>query len=76
MLEIFSGLVTGFFNKLINDVRDSIAGNVETYLLSTHDVSTFTPRPLTEEPALQAMFHLTLAMAIAAIARGSITFNV
>jgi hypothetical protein len=22
-----------------------------------------TPRPLTEEPALQAMFHLTLAMA-------------
>ena len=63
MLEIFSGLLTGFFNNLINDVRDSIAGGVETYLLNTHDLSTFTPRPLTEEPALQGMFHLTLAMA-------------
>jgi len=63
VLEIFSGLVTGFFNNLINDVRDSVAGTVETYLLSTHDLSTLTPRPLTEEPALQAMFHLTLAMA-------------
>ena len=63
MLEVFSGLVTGFFNNLINDVRDSVAGMVETYLLSTHDLSTLTPRPLTEEPVLQAMFHLTLAMA-------------
>jgi type IV secretory pathway VirB6-like protein len=36
---------------------------VETYLLSTHDLSTLTPRPLTEEPALQAMYHLTLGMA-------------
>ncbi|HEY4844579.1 MAG TPA: hypothetical protein VII89_02695 [Candidatus Dormibacteraeota bacterium] len=63
MLEIFSGLVTGFFNNLINDVRDSIGSSVETYLLSTHDVSTLTARPLTDEPALQAMFHLTLAIA-------------
>lgn len=63
MLEVFSGLVTGFFDNLINDVRDSVAGMVETYLLSTHDLSTLTPRPLTQEPALQAMFHLTLAMA-------------
>jgi len=63
VLEIFSGLVTGFFNNLINDVRDSIAGSVETYLLSTHDLSTLTPGALTEEPALKAMFHLTLAMA-------------
>jgi len=63
MLEVFSGLITGFFNNLIDDVRDSIAGSVETYLLSTHDLSTLTPRPLTEEPSLQAMFHLTLAMA-------------
>jgi hypothetical protein len=63
MLEVFSGLITGFFNNLIDDVRDSVAGSVETYLLSTHDLSTFTPRPLTEEPSLQAMFHLTLAMA-------------
>src|SRR4030081_1358758 len=63
MLEIFSGLVTGFLNNLINDVRDSIGTSVENYLLSTHDISTLTPRPLTEEPALQAMFHLTLAMA-------------
>ena len=63
MLEVFSGLVIGFFDKLINDVRDSVAGTVETYLLSTHELSNLTPRPLTEEPALQAMFHLTLAMA-------------
>jgi hypothetical protein len=63
VLDVFSGLVTGFFDNLINDVRDSVAGMVETYLLSTHDLSTLTPRPLTEEPALQAMFHLTLAMA-------------
>jgi len=63
LLEVFSGLVIGFFDKLINDVRDSVAGTVETYLLSTHELSNLTPRPLTEEPALQAMFHLTLAMA-------------
>jgi hypothetical protein len=63
LLEVFSGLVIGFFDKLINDVRDSVAGTVETYLLSTHDLSSLTLRPLTEEPALQAMFHLTLAMA-------------
>ena len=63
MLEIFSGLVSGFFHNLINDVRDSIGSSVETYLLSTHDVSTLTARPLTDEPALQAMFHLTLAIA-------------
>src|SRR3989440_8579632 len=62
MLEIFTALVTGFFNKLISDVQQSVAGSVETYLLSTHDLSSMTPRPLTEEPALQAMFHLTLAM--------------
>ena len=62
MLEVFSGLVIGFFDKLVTDVRDSVAGTVETYLLSTHDLSSLTPRPLTEEPALQAMFHLTLAM--------------
>src|SRR5438067_5292615 len=47
----------------MNDMRDSIAGTVETYLLSTHDLSTLTPRPLTDEPTLQAMFHLTLAIA-------------
>lgn len=63
MLEIFSGLVTGFFNNVINDIRDSIGTSVESYLLSTHDISTLIPRPLTEEPALQAMFHLTLAIA-------------
>src|SRR6266481_4918208 len=63
MVEVFSGLLTGFFNSLVGDVRDSIAGAVETYLLSTQDLSSLTPRPLTSEPALQAMFHLTLAMA-------------
>ena len=63
MLEIFSGLVTGFFDNLINDVQNSIASSVETYLLSTHDLSAFSARPLTEEAALQSMFHLTLAMA-------------
>lgn len=62
MLDIFNGLVTGFFTKLINDVRDSVESNVESYLLSTHDLSTLSPRPLTEEPTLQAMFHLTLAI--------------
>jgi hypothetical protein len=63
VLEIFSGLVSGFFEKLINDTRDSVSSSVETYLLSTHDVSTLTARPLTEDAALQAMFHLTLAIA-------------
>ena len=63
MIDAFSGLVTGFLTNLINDVRDSIASTVETYLLSTHDLSTLTPRPLTDEPTLQAMFHLTLAIA-------------
>ena len=63
MLEIFTSLVTGFFNKLISDVEQSIAGNVETYLLTTSDLSSGRPQPLTQEPALQMMFHLTLAMA-------------
>ena len=62
MLEIFSGLVTGFFTNLINDVAGSVSGLVETYLLSTHDVSTLSARPLTDDPALQAMFHLTVAL--------------
>jgi hypothetical protein len=62
VLEIFTGLVTGFFNQLINDVQESVASSVETYLLSTHDLSSMTPRPVTSEPALQAMFHLILAM--------------
>jgi len=62
MLEIFSGLVTGFFSSLVNDVYQSVSGMVETYLLSTHDVSTFSARPLTDDPAIQAMFHLTLAL--------------
>jgi TrbL/VirB6 plasmid conjugal transfer protein len=63
VLEIFTGLVSGFLNQLISDVQASVASSVETYLLSTHDLSSLTPRPLTAEPALQAMFHLTLAMA-------------
>jgi hypothetical protein len=63
VLEVFQDLVVGFLTRLINDIRDSIAANVETYLLSTHDLSTFSARPLTEEPTLQAMFHLTLAIA-------------
>ena len=62
MLEIFSGLVTGFFTNLINDVSGSVSGAVETYLLSTNDLSTFSARPLTDDPAIQAMFHLTLAI--------------
>ena len=62
MLEIFSGLVAGFFTKLIDDVSGSVSGTVETYLLSTNDVSTFSARPLTDDPAIQAMFHLTLAI--------------
>ena len=62
MLDIFSGLVTGFFSNLVNDVYQSVSGMVETYLLSTHDVSTFSARPLTDDPAIQAMFHLTLAL--------------
>jgi len=62
MADIFSGLVTGFFDQLINDIRDSVSGTVEAYLLSTHDVSTLSARPLTDDPALQAMFHLTVAL--------------
>ena len=63
MLEVFSGLVTGFFSSLVNDIYQSVSGMVETYLLSTHDVSTLTARPLTDDPAIQAMFHLTLGLA-------------
>jgi hypothetical protein len=62
VLEIFSGLVTGFFTNLINDVSQSVSGIVETYLLSTYDVSTLSARPLTDDPAIQAMFHLTLGL--------------
>jgi hypothetical protein len=63
MLEIFSGMVTGFLTNLVNDVRDSISTLVENYLLTTHDLSTLAPRPLTAQPALQGMFRLSLAMA-------------
>jgi hypothetical protein len=27
VLKVFSGLITGFLNNVINDVRDSIAGS-------------------------------------------------
>jgi hypothetical protein len=63
MLEIFSGLLTGFFTNLVNDVRDSVSTTVESYLLTTHDLSTLAPRPLTAQPTLQGMFRLSLAMA-------------
>ncbi len=63
MLEIFSQLVAGFFEHLIADVRDSVSGMVETYLLSTYDFSTLHPQPLTSNAALQAMHHLTLGIA-------------
>jgi len=62
VLEVFSGLVTGFLTNLINDVRDSIASTVETYLLSTHDLSRGGAQALTSDPALQAMYHLTLGI--------------
>ncbi|MDQ6882718.1 MAG: hypothetical protein M3077_00575 [Candidatus Dormibacteraeota bacterium] len=62
MLEIFSSLVSGFFATLINDISGSVSGTVETYLLSTNDASTFSARPVTDDPAIQAMFHFTLAL--------------
>ena len=62
MLEAFSGLVTGFFSSLVNDIYQSVSGMVDTYLLSTQDVSTLNARPLTDDPAIQAMFHLTLGL--------------
>jgi hypothetical protein len=63
VLDVFTTLVTGFLDHLMSDIRDSISGLVESYLLSTHDVSSLTPRPLTADPALQAMYHVTLGMA-------------
>src|SRR6202022_4081843 len=47
----------------MNDRRGPCAAHAGPYPLSTHDLSSLTPRPLTGEPAVQAMFHLTLAMA-------------
>ena len=63
MLDLFSNLVVGFLTHLINDVQASVSGWIERYLLTTSDVSTLSPRPLTSDPALQAMFHVTLTMA-------------
>jgi hypothetical protein len=62
-LDVYSTVITGFFDHLLSDVRDSMSGLVETYLLSTHDVASLTPRPLTADPALQSMYHVTLGMA-------------
>ncbi|HYM49094.1 MAG TPA: conjugal transfer protein TrbL family protein [Candidatus Limnocylindrales bacterium] len=63
VLDVFSSLITGFLDHLLSDIRDSVSGLVETYLLSTHDVTSLTPRPLTDDPALQGVYHLTLGMA-------------
>ena len=62
MLEIFSSLLSGFLDHVINDVRGSVAGYAETYLLSTHDLSRGGAQALTSDPALQAMYHLTLGI--------------
>ncbi len=63
MLDLFTRLLVGFLEGLIRDVNDSVSSQVETYLLSTHDFSSLSPRPLTEDPALQAMYHVTLGIA-------------
>lgn len=63
VLDVFTTLVEGFLNHLLADARDSVSGLVETYLLSTHDVASLTPRPLTTDPALVGMYHVTLGMA-------------
>ena len=63
VLDVFTTLVEGFLNHLLADARDSVSGLVETYLLSTHDVASLTPRPLTTDPALVAMYHVTLGAA-------------
>ena len=62
-LDRFTSLVQGFLEHLLADVRDSVSGLVETYMLSTHDVASLTPQPLTTDPALVAMYHVTLATA-------------
>ncbi len=62
MLEIFSNLLSGFLDHIINDVRGSVAANAETFLLSTHDLSRGGVQALTTSPALQAMYHLTLGI--------------
>jgi len=62
VLEIFSSLLSGFLDHVINDVRGSVAGYAETYLLSTHDLSRGGAQALTSDPALQAMYHLTLGI--------------
>jgi hypothetical protein len=63
MLDLFTNLVVGFLSRLINDVQNSVSAWIERYLLTTSDVSTLSPRPLTSDPALQAMFHVTLTIA-------------
>jgi hypothetical protein len=63
VLDLFTRLLVGFLEGLVRDVNDSVSSQVESYLLSTHDLSTISPRPLTEDPALQAMYHLTVGIA-------------
>jgi hypothetical protein len=63
VLDLFTRLVIGFLEGLIRDIQDSVSAHVENYLLSTHDFSSLSGRPLTEDPALQAMYHLTLGIA-------------
>jgi fatty-acid desaturase len=62
-LDLFTSLVEGFLEHLLDDARQSVSGLIETYMLSTHDVASLTPQPLTTDPALVAMYRVTLGAA-------------
>ena len=62
-IDVFIQLVSGFLDRLVQDVQRSVGATVETYLLSTHDLSAGSAQPLSANPTLTGMYRLCLAIA-------------
>jgi len=56
-------LAAGFLERLIGDIQRTVWDHAGTVLLSTYDLSSGRLGPLTANPAVQRLHHLTLAMA-------------
>jgi hypothetical protein len=62
-IDVFIQLVSGFLERLVEDVQRSVGATVETYLLSTHDLSAASAQPLSANPTLIGMYRLCLGIA-------------
>ncbi len=60
---ILEPLVRAFFEALLRDVPESIQRATVDWLLSTHDMTSLVPRPMTANANVRGLHHLLLLMA-------------